>query len=376
MRLSRQLFPIAAPSLLATILGLAACSKDQPEPRRSQPPPQPPPSASASAKACATGGGVIQDAPTALLFPRVSGQYCIDPNGETRVFGEGGKKPLEAVCTEAFDGECEVYRGYGLRTVSTFHYVDGAGTAGSVEVVLSRFATAEGAYGMFTKRVVGDGDPAEEKRPRDLKLPGAAALGTGSAYLWKGMLLVELTYTNETESPKQLAESSDKILKPLATEVASKLPGPPSLPASAAALPAENRVPLGILFEPKDAFEVGGAGAGAHGFYRDGDKRYRVLAIARNDPEQAKDVLGSIAQRKGATKEKDFAEGGVRLMVGETKDAPRTEWILARTGKQLLGIGDEPLVVKAEMTSAERDRVCLSREQKTARLKALLASTK
>ena len=41
-----------------------------------------------------------------------------------------------------------------------------------------------------------------------------------------------------------------------------------------------------------------------------------------------------------------------------------------------LGIGDEPLSLKAGMTAADRDKVSLTREQKAAALKAMLSSVK
>jgi hypothetical protein len=364
-------------SIAILSISLAGCPKDRPEERRGPPPP-PTPSASSSSKACAGGGATFQDPTIGLMFPRQAGGYCTDPNGELRSFGEGAKKPLEAVCTEAFDGECEVYKGFGLRSVTTFRYVDGGGTAGSVDVVLSRFATAEGAYGMFTKRVVGETDPIDLKAPRDMHLATPAALGTGSAYLWKGALVVELTYTNEAESPAKLAESSDKLLAAIAAEVATRLPGSAALPASAAALPTQHRPSLGILFEPKDGFEVSGAGAGAYGYYTEdlqSSKRYRVISITRADAEQAKDVTQSLMKRKGATKEAGIGEAAVRLMTGE-KDSARAEWIVARFGRQVLGVGDEPLVLKAEMSSAERDKFTLSRDQKIALLKTLLRPNK
>jgi hypothetical protein len=67
---------------------------------------------------------------------------------------------MDEVCTTAFDGECEVYKRFGLDRVVVLRYVDGSGAPNSVEVNLSRFKTVDGAYAMFTKRVVADGDPA------------------------------------------------------------------------------------------------------------------------------------------------------------------------------------------------------------------------
>ncbi len=365
---------LRALALLALALLTLGCPKDNKDDKKAPPPPTAPTSSSSSSKVCAAGGGLLQD-PSALMFPRHAGGYCIDPNGETRVFGEGAKKPLDAVCTEAFDGECEVYKNFGLRSVTTFRYVDGAGTAGSVEVILSRFASADGAYGMFTKRVVGDSDPADPKAPKDMNLPVPGALGTGSVYLWKGSLFVELTYTNENETPAKVAESSGKVLPAIGSEVATRMPGSTTPPAPVQALPSKDRLPFGILFEPKDAFEVSGAGSGAYGYYKDSEKRYRMLSITRGDVDQAKDVMQSLLKRKGAAMQQAVGESAVRLMTGE-KDSARMEWLIARAGKQVLGVGDEPLVVKPEMSPEERNKVCLSREQKQALLKQALAPGK
>src|SRR6185503_5898268 len=100
------------------------------------------------------------DSVTAAFFPRAVAGYCVDPNGDTRAYGDGAKATLDDVCTQQLDGECEVYKSYGLRRVTTLRYVDGGGTPGAVAVTLSRFASKEGAFGFYTKRVVADGDPA------------------------------------------------------------------------------------------------------------------------------------------------------------------------------------------------------------------------
>lgn len=361
------------PSLsLCLALSLSACSKDNP-PNRGAPPPI---ASSNSEKRCSDGGGTVQDQALSPSFPRSINNFCVDPNGETRTFGEGSPKELDKICTEAFDGDCEIYKSFGLKRVSLFRYIDGTGSPASIDVVVSRFATTEGAYGMFTKRVISDADPARQDAPKELRLPGAAALGTGSAYLFRGQLVVELTYTNEQESPAQLTNSSEKALRALAELVAPKLPGAPDLPVSATRLPSDQRIPLGIFLEPTDAFSVTGSGPGAYGYYKDGEKRFRILSITRTDPEQANDLISTIGKRPATTKEKEFADGGYRLMIGDGKDGPRIEWIVARRGTQIFGIGDESSVLTTDLSSAQREKICLSRNDKLKKLKALLAASK
>src|SRR5580704_15507358 len=121
----------AAFSLLVVLLSLSACDKDKSEGSSSAPPPPPPAVSVAKAGACASGGGQDPDAVSAPFFPRVvaiaASSYCLDPQGEPRAFGEKAKLTLEDVCTSAVDGECEVYKRYGLKRFVSIRYVDGTG---------------------------------------------------------------------------------------------------------------------------------------------------------------------------------------------------------------------------------------------------------
>ena len=114
-----------------------------------------------------------------------------------------------------------------------------------------------------------------------------------------------------------------------------------------------------------------GAGSGATGFYQDRDKRYRVLSIFRGDLDQAKDVLKTFGKVRGASEEKGVAEGAYRVVLSE-KDGSKIEWVIGRSAWFVMGVGDEEFAVQPGMTPAEHDRICLSREEKITRLKALL----
>ena len=64
-------------------------------------------------------------------------------------------------------------------------------------------------------------------------------------------------------------------------------------------------------------------------------------------------------------------DAAVRVVLGD-KDGPRTEWIVARAGKLVVGVGDEEFAMKPEMSASERESVALARDEKVARLRALL----
>lgn len=364
----------------ALLLGLLAlsittgCDKsEKPAPDQGAKPKgaPPPPEASAKPGACKDGGGQIGDGAAAALFPRASGGYCINPEGQVGLFGDKAPKPIDGICA-IFDGGCEAYLKRQAKRVVNVDYVDGGGGQGTVTATLSQFATPEHAFSMFALRVTNDEDPTRADMPKKVDAGSAAAMGTGTLYAWKGAHLLELSYVNTEESGNEpaLKASAEKVLPQLGKAIAEKLPAgaqPPGL----AELPTGNLIPLGQTYVLANALGAEGTGPAAIGHYKQGDKRYRVLAIAKADADQAKDVLKSFSKKKGATEEKGVGEGAYRLMV-QDGDGPKAEWVVARKGAVLLGIGDETFALKAGESAAEHDKVCLSRDDKIKELKAAL----
>ena len=358
---------------LLFVVGASACKDDKP--KEGTPPPPPPAVSAAKAGACASGGGELSDAISAPMLPKSAGGYCVDPQGEVKSYGEKGKLSMDEVCTTAFDGECEVYKRFGLKRVVSLHYVDGSGKGGTVEVNLSQFADVPGAYGMFTSRIVA-ADPADPSTPKPLAAGTAGAIGTGRAYVWRGQHLAELGYVNENESPEELAKSSEAILTTVAKEIGQRLPGPTTLPPAAQILPTESRVPNGILLYPKDVFGWSGIGPGAIGFYKDGVRRWRVMSIVKDDAEQAKDVFKSIKSKPGSLPVPatgDEAIHAIVPMVGEDRGAgPKVEMFVVRKGNVVWGVGDEEYALRAA-TGPDREKARLTKDEAIAKMKPLLA---
>ncbi|HEY6080887.1 MAG TPA: DUF6599 family protein [Polyangiaceae bacterium] len=340
--------PVA--SALCGLLLVLGCSKKEPPAEQGS---APPPVASAKPGACASGGGTVTDSASAAWFPKQAAGYCIDPNGEARSYGEAAKGTLDAVCTELLDGECEVYKGYGLKRVVTLRYVDGAGSPGTVNVIVSRFGSPEGAYGFFTKRVIADGDPADGT-PKEIAAGGEGALGTGIAYIWRGDVVAELSYTNELETPDQIKASSGKVLPGLARELGDHLPGEVNPLPAVRLLPQERLVPMGISYAHRDALGVTGLGSGAVGYYQENDLRYRVVGLSRPDEDSAKDVLGTLKKLPGSKVQKDLGFDAVSFSTREAEGAPQAEWLAGRSGGNVIIVGDEPLKLKAGDAGAAR----------------------
>ena len=362
MKGSSSLWAVAFPCLV--VLG---CKRDDEGEKGAAPPTV----ASAKPGVCAAGGGTDTDTASAAFFPRAIDAYCLDPNGDTRAYGEGAKGTLDDVCTQQLDGECDVYKSYGLKRLVSIRYVDGAGSPGAVAITLSRFATKEGAFGFYTKRVVADGDPARVTLTA-LPAGAAAALGSGVAYVFRSDYLAELSYTNETESPDQMRESGKRVLPGLAKAIGEHLPGDTTLPAAVLLLPAEHRLPMGVSYAVDDLLRLSGVGGGAMGFYADGSKRWRVVSLVRTDDDAASDVLETLRKAHHATVLKDVLFPAV-VASAQHDDSPKTEWVFGRRGSKVFGVGDEELVLGEGKSKEDESRAKETRDEKLAILKKLVS---
>jgi hypothetical protein len=353
-------------------LVLTGCSKDDAKGDR-QPPPPPPPTSASHADVCAGGGGMDTDAISAPFVPRMAGGYCIDPQSEPKTYGDKGKLTMDEVCTTAFDGECEVYKRFGLDRVVVLRYVDGSGAPNSVEVNLSRFTTPDGAYAMFTKRVVADGDPARAT-VKPLAAGAAGATSSSNAYVWRGQYLAELTFVTEDTkmTPQQMAQNNDRATGAIAKDIGGKLPGSTDLLASAAALPAASRIQLGLAYHPKDALGLTGVGPIAVGYYKEGEKRWRDVAAVRDGAEAAKEAFRAFKLRPGALPVKGLGDEAVQVVLQEAPDRAKAEYVVARKGTMVAGIGDEELVLDPATPSDKLAPLKLTRDEKIQRLSSWL----
>ena len=358
--------------LIAALAGASACTKDESHGDRPPPPPAPPASG-ARAETCADGGGVDSDAVSAPFVPRTAGGYCIDPQSEVKTYGDKGKLSMDEVCTTAFDGECEVYKRFDLDRVVVLRYVDASGAPNSVEVNLSRFKSADGAYAMFTKRVVADADPAHAT-VKPLEAGAAGATSSSNAYVWRGQYLAELTFVTEDTkmTPQQMAQANERTTGVIAKSIGDKLPGAKDLPPAAAALPTAFRIPLGLAYHPKDALGLKGVGPMAIGYYKDGDKRWRCVATIRTDADGAKDVFRAFKVRPGALPIKGVGDEAVQVVLQEAPDRAKAEYVVERRATTVAAIGDEELVLDPATPSDKLAPLKLTKDEKVQKLAAWL----
>jgi hypothetical protein len=239
-------------------------------------------------------------------------------------------------------------------------------------VNLSRFASPEGAYGFFTKRVVADADPAETV-PAALEAGGSGALGSGIAYVWRADMVAELSYTNELEPPDQLKVSAQRALPPIAKAMGEALPGDAHLPKAVSLLPTANRLPMGVSYAAKDLLGIAGTGPGALGFYREGTERYRVFTLTRADEDSAKDVLKTLRKMDGAKALKDTGVDAIAFSLRDEESSPLVGWVVGRKGSTVVGVGDELFVLRGKSDS---QAARIPEAKKLERVKAVLAEVK
>jgi len=295
----------------------------------------PPPSVTGAAGAVVCSRTAIDDAETKSFFAAEAGGFCLDPKDGGKALGDGTKNALEGIA-DLFDGESKIYEDHGVRRVVQLRYVAKAGGAATIDIILSRFASDTGAYGMFSKRVVGDGDPADPATPKPLAAGGAAALGTGAVTLWRGSHLLEIVYNDDSKSPADIEREGNAALVPLARQIGDALPGDKAPPALVALLPEANRLPLGVRVLLKGALPGVAASVGAVGYYAEQGKRYRVFVIEAADEAKAKALLASVPAANAVA---GVADEAVRADIKEATASGNM--LVARRGARVIGLSNE-----------------------------------
>ena len=342
-----------------------------------------PPSASASAPAsdlCAEGGGLDTDAVSAPFVPRAVGGYCLDPQGEPKTYGDKGKLSMDEVCTTAFDGECEVYKRFGLDRVVVLRYVDGSGAPNSVEVNLSRFATSDGAYAMFTKRVVADGDPAaatvkparRRGRGRDeqqQRVRVARAVPRRAHVRDRG---------HEDDAGGRWRARTTRSTGAIARDIGSQAcRDPRTCPPAAAALPEPLAHPARHRVPPEGRARRERRRPRAVGYYKDGDKRWRDVAVVRADAEGAKEVFRAFKLKAGrAPGEGRRRRGGAGRRAGGARPREGRVRRRAQAAASWPAVGDEELVLDPATPTDKQAPLKLTRDEKLAQLAGWLEKAK
>ncbi len=173
-----------------------------------------------------------------------------------------------------------------------------------------------------------------------------------------------------------MARANERSTGAIAKDIGGKLPGELALPASAASLPATSRIPLGISFYPKDALGLTAIGPLAVGYYVNGEKRWRDVAMMRRTPDAAKEAFRAFKLKPGSLPLKGLGDEAVVTIVQEAPDRAKAEYVVARRGALVAAIGDEELVLDPSMPTDKQAPLKLTKDEKLQRLSEWLSSEK
>jgi hypothetical protein len=297
-------------------------------------------------------------------LPVELGGFCLDAYAQVRAYGDDAPEPLARACEQVLGPGCDAP---GLQRVTAARYVDAAGARPSLNVLALRFADADAAYASFTSTLVGERDPAElEARP--FEAPGVAVLDADRAAAWLGRYTLAAAYVDETEPTERRQAVARARLPDSVRRLLAALPAEPELPLPVQRLPSENRLPLGVRLELSDALGIRGMGAGAIGYYRDGDKRWRVLAIVRPDAEAAHDVLTTLAKSPAARRINNAPIEAFAFVERRLPAEPWVAWVVGQRQEVIYGVGDEATALPEFMPAEREAAVKLALADKLAKL--------
>jgi hypothetical protein len=403
MSARRLALPFAA--LVALALPLVAACKDDKPAEKGAPPPPPPASAPASgsasgaaagnAAACAPAAAGIDDAKLAAVLPATVEGFCAQKSG-VESYGEGTSKKVENI-TDVIDGGGDIYvHAFFAKRWDRLKFKDSKKPKAEVEITISAFERPENAYAFFGERAVSDADPdpavmaKQQRRPlKAVTVGGLGALGKAHALLWRDKYLVELDYIDDDATPDELTAAADVVLPKFVQAIDQKIGGATQPPLDATLLPteAEGRVPFGVEYVPPKYARPQGKSQGlslaipggwATAYVKGDDKRWRVIAVTRDETAASKDALGAFRKLDGATPVKEVGDEAVYFTfnVGGAPAAGGTkaEGVAGREGNVVIAVIDEEHALGDPTVKGAYPR--LSKDEKITKLKALLASKK
>lgn len=275
----------------------------------------------------------------------------MDPRIDVRSYGVGAKAPLDSVCTELFNGECELYKTYGLQGVTTLEYVPTVGIDHAVSVVVSEFRTGQGAFGFLTRRILAGGPP-EGLTVQPLEVSGQGAIGSGVAYVRRGRHVVELTYVSPTDTPDEVGTKSRQLLPPLARDISLVIGGDEEVPTVARRASLPGLVELGLELPPDGLFGLMGTGPYAVAHFAEPEP-HRLISIESADEPSARDTL-RLLMTSGASR-KIKGSDVVTLRLAQEDRTPET-WYLLRQGRLILAVGPAQTKSQKVLQGSARDR--------------------
>ncbi|HSC85959.1 MAG TPA: hypothetical protein VLC09_01760 [Polyangiaceae bacterium] len=263
--------------------------------------------------------------------------HCLDSHVDVRRFGAAQPFGLDAACDTVLDAECELYKSYGLVSLTTFALLPMKGTPvaerggefGTVQARVSEYRRSLSAFGFYAERL----GQREDRRHGRVRW----SVSGEQAIWWSERKVLELS------GPEPALASLCQVwakqaptdnLGPYELEVLE-------LPGSRCEVAEEN------------LFELPGAGGGVLCTQGDGASDYRTLLVLRRDEASAKDALAWLSRELGGAPIR--RKTAVRA-VHAVGDGPSEVWFFARQGRAVVGVGANARSARATSSRARQEQ--------------------
>src|SRR5690606_22442508 len=107
-------------------------------------------------------------------------------------------------------------------------------------------------------------------------------------------------------------------------------------------------------------------------YYSRSEKRFRVVLVVAADEAAAKDVLSQLRKQGGAKKQDGVGAEAAVMERRSADDSPVLEWVVGVKGTHVFAVVDEELVLSADQSADEAQKLKLTHDEKVEQLKRIL----
>ncbi len=271
--------------------------------------------------------------------------WCLDGTSGVKVASSEHPEDLERRCREVYISDCQHVLALGLRKLTIGRFVRDQLRPAIVDAVVSRFSSPEGAWAFVTERYLSDlslDDAEDARRYATLDGPHLGLLGERQLVAIHGFDVLSLRLSDRFRAVSEQRRAAAHELPAILAAWLSGRPDDQPLPRSLSLLPERDRRTLGRRFAYADALGVLGAGHGATGYYRAGEKNYRIFVASYPDEAAAKDAALLLRRRPGVHNLEDVSFDAFEFTQPGDAESPSTLWLMGVYGGRVAGVGSAP----------------------------------
>ncbi len=294
-------------------------------------------------------------------LPLKLGKLCLSGSVPARAFGAGSPS-LVTFCQGWLGTSCERFAPFRLQHAEVATYQSKV-DVNSLEVQALRFENPSLAYGYFTRVALQGGDPRRSAFTA-FEAGAGAAQSQNEGVVVAGNEVISLRLVNPALPPLRAVAQAGATMPALARELLTALRAESLKPLEVRLLPAADRLPLAVDYEPEDVLDVSGLGPGAVGYYARGAKRWRLAALDRGEEDAASDVVSTLRKFHGANVLKQAPFDALGFSARRDEERARSAWLLTRRAQRIYAIGDDDFARPLGQLQGDAEASQLSESEK------------